>query len=66
MFQLKEGISCLLLRRFDFSRKVEAGELEVRETANEHARDHGKVKGERRNASLLFPFPWSFARALVP
>ena len=40
----------LLLRRFDFSRKAEAGELEARETGNEHARDHGKEKGERRNA----------------
>ena len=30
---------CLLLRRFDFSRKEgEAGELEARETGNEHAR----------------------------
>ena len=58
---------CLLLRRFDFSRKTEAGELEVRETGNEHARDHGKEKRERRNdVSRLFPFPWSFARALVP
>ena len=39
-----------MLRRFDFSRKTEAGELEARETGNEHARDHGKEKGER-------PFP---------
>ena len=31
---------CLLLRPFDFSRKAEAGELEARETGNEHARDH--------------------------
>ena len=27
-----------------------AGELEARETGDEHARDHGKGKGERRNA----------------
>ena len=39
---------CLLLRRFDFSRKTgEAGELEARETGDEHARDQGKEKGER-------------------
>ena len=41
--------SCLLLRRFDFSRKAgEAGELEAREPGNGHARDH--------------PFPSSLAR----
>ena len=34
-----------------FSRKEgEAGELEARETGDEHARDHGKEKDERRNA----------------
>ena len=27
-----------------------AGELEARETGDEHARDHGKERGERRNA----------------
>ena len=41
--------SCLLLRRFD-SEAGEAGELEARETGDEHARDHGKEKDERRNA----------------
>ena len=40
---------CLLLRRFD-SEAGEAGELEARETGDEHARDHGKEKDERRNA----------------
>ena len=36
---------------FRVSRKAgEAGELEARETGDEHARDHGKEKGERRNA----------------
>ena len=29
---------------------AKAGELEARETGNEHARDHGKEKRERRNA----------------
>ena len=40
---------CLLLSRFD-SEAGEAGELEARETGDEHARDHGKEKEERRNA----------------
>ena len=43
------GKCCLLLRRFD-SEAGEAGELEARETGDEHARDHGKEKDERRNA----------------
>ena len=47
-------------------RKVgEAGELEARETGDEHARDHGKGKGERRNVSLPFAFPFSLARPPV-
>ena len=57
---------CLLLRRFDFSRKAgEAGELEAKETGDEHARDHGKEKGERRNAcenSVDFLAILSFSR----
>ena len=37
----------LLLGRFDFSRKKgEAGDLEARETGDEHARDHGKERGD--------------------
>ena len=36
---------CLLLRRFDFSRKAgEAGELEARETGDEHTRDHAQSR----------------------
>ena len=46
---LLEDSVCLLLRRFD-SEAGEAGELEARETGDEHARDHGKEKEERRNA----------------
>ena len=64
---------CLLLRRFDFSRKAEAGELEARETGNEHARDHGKEKGERRNAcdnsvdfSAILSFSLAFSPSLGP
>ena len=57
---------CFLLRRFDFSRKTgEAGELEARETGDEHARDHGKEKGERRNVcenSVDFLAILSFSR----
>ena len=30
--------------------RMEAGELEARETGDEHARDHGKEREERRNA----------------
>ena len=41
-----------LLRRFD-SEAGEAGELEARETGDEHKRDHGKEKEERRNASRI-------------
>ena len=48
-FSAAEGWGCLLLRRFD-SEAGEAGELEARETGDEHARDHGKEKDERRNA----------------
>ena len=41
-----------------FSRKAgEAGELEPRETGNEHARDYGKEREEHP-----FPFPSSLAR----
>ena len=41
----------------------QAGELEVRETGDEHAKDQGKEKEERRYAvSLSFPFPSSLAR----
>ena len=36
------------------NRKAEAGELEARETGNEHARDHGKEKGERPAISRQF------------
>ena len=51
------GSGCL--RRFDFSRKTgEAGGLEAREAGDEHARDHGKEEGERRNVSHPFPFPF--------
>ena len=46
---LKQHSHCLLLRRFD-SEAGEAGELEARETGDEHPRDHGKEKEERRNA----------------
>ena len=50
---------CLLLRRFDFSRKAgEAGEQEAQETGDEHARDHGKERGKRHS----FSFPSSLAR----
>ena len=67
---------CLLLRRFDFSRKTgEAGELEARETGDEHARDHGKEKGERRNAcdnscrflgNFVVFSSWYFSRVFKP
>ena len=43
----------------------ETGELEARETGDEHARDHGKEKGERRNAcenSVDFLAILSFSR----
>ena len=40
---------CLLLKRFD-SEAGEAGELEARETGDEHKRDHGKEEEERRKA----------------
>ena len=50
---------CLLLRRFDYSRK----QASSKETGDEHARDHGKEKEERRNdVSLPFPFPSSLTR----
>ena len=53
MFTVLRGTTfictCLLLRRFD-SEADEAGELEARETGDEHKRDHGKEKEERRNA----------------
>ena len=49
LFCLLSSSYCLLLRRFD-SEAGEAGELEARETGDEHARDHGKEKDERRNA----------------
>ena len=45
--------SCLLLRRFD-SEAGGAGELEARETGDEHARDHGKEK--EREAKRLQEF----------
>ena len=65
--------TCLLVRRFDFSRK--AGELEARETGDEHARDHGKEKGERRNAcektcrffgNFVVFLSWYFSRVFKP
>ena len=46
------GNVCLLLSRFDSA--GEAGELEARETGDEHARDHGKE--ERREAKRLQEF----------
>ena len=46
-----------------FSRKEgEAGELEARETGDEHAWDHGKEKEEGHP----FPFPSSLARPPLP
>ena len=51
---------------FRVSRKAgEAGELEARETGDEHAREHGKEKIERRNAcenSVDFLAILSFSR----
>ena len=53
----------------------QAGELEARETGDEHAKDHGKEKGERRNArektcrflgNFVVFSSWYFSRVFKP